>query len=184
MGLSADAYARQLKQLLPRGLVWKLDPASWLSKLLLGISDELARIDARSDDLLNEWDPRTAFETLPEWERMMRIPDGCLGVSTVTSERQAAVTAKWIARGGAAPTYFIGVAARLGIVATIDELAPYTWRLNVNLAQSTSLTIVSYIFRTGTARTPDPLTNISSAAFECVMNRLKPAHTVLLFKYA
>ncbi len=117
MSLSTEAYARQLKQLLPRGLLWKLEPDSWLSKLLLAIADELARSDARGEDLVDEWDPRSALETLTDWERVLGITPA-LGATTI--QRQTAITAAVVARGGSTPAYFISLAASLGFVATID----------------------------------------------------------------
>ena len=183
MGLSAEAYARQLKQLLPRGLVWNLAPDSWLSKLLLGLADELARIDARGDDLVDEWDPSTALETLPDWERALGLPDGCLpGSGATLPERQAAVVAKYVGRGGSTAAYFLDLAARLGVIATIEEPAPHTWRMRVDLTEST-FTITYYTFRTGTARAGDRLSDVNAIGFECYMNRVKPAHTVLLYVY-
>jgi hypothetical protein len=35
----------------------------------------LARIDARAVDLANEADPRTANETIADWEKMLALPD-------------------------------------------------------------------------------------------------------------
>ena len=186
MGLSADAYARQLAQLLPRGALWKLEPDSWLSKLLLAIAGELARIDDRSDDLVDEWDPRTALETLPEWERVVGITDP----SAVTSERQAAIAAKLVARGGQTAAYFVEFAALLGFVATVDThatdpaLGPYEWRMNVDLAASTAGGLATTIARAGTARAGDRVESRSVAVLEDLINRWKPAHTVALFAYS
>lgn len=117
MGVSAEAYARQLKQLLPRGSLWNLAPESWLSKLLLGLADELARIDARAQDLLNEWDPRTATETLDDWERVF----GVTPPSAVAADRRIAIAAAVTARGGSTPAYFVAVATALGFAATVEE---------------------------------------------------------------
>ena len=60
--MSAAAYADQLKQLLPRGRLWLLEADAKLRALLLAIAEELARVDARGVDLINESDPRTADE--------------------------------------------------------------------------------------------------------------------------
>ena len=177
--MSVDAYARQLAQLLPRGALWKLEPDSWLSKLLLAIAGELARIDDRSDDLVDEWDPRTALETLPEWERVVGITDP----SAVTSERQAAVAAKLVARGGQTAAYFEELAAFLGFVATVEVTAPHTWRMNVDLAASVSATVTSSTFRAGASRAGDRVASRSVAVLEDLINRWKPAHTEALFAY-
>lgn len=181
MSLSADAYARQLKQLLPRGILWAFEPGSVLSRVLLAIADEMARIDGRSDDLLDEWDPRSAFETLSDWERVYGIPDGCVGVGTNNADRQAAVTARVVARGGSTPGYFVSLAAALGFVATIQEfVGPFTWRMNVDLTRSVGGSITVTVARAGTASAGDYLQNQSVSVLECVINRAKrPTHTVL-----
>jgi len=181
--MNAEAYARQLKQLLPRGLLWQLEPTSWLSRLLLAIADELARIDARGEDLQNEWDPRTALETLPDWERILGITPPAGATAT---ERQLAVTAAFVARGGATPEYFTDVAKRLGFVATVTEtgLGASTWRMNVDLAASSATyALRTAVARADSARAGDRVENRDVAELEAVINRIKPAHTLCLFAY-
>lgn len=184
MGLSALAYARQLAQLLPRGGLWNFEPGSVLGKLLLGIADELARIDARSEDLVEEWDPRTAVELLPDWERALGLPDGCVGLASVVSERQLGVTAKLSARGGQTAAYYVALAAGMGFVAAVDEPAPLIWRLSVDLAQSTSpYQLRSSLFRAGSSRAGDRVAMSYVAELECVVGRAKPAHVLAWFRY-
>lgn len=179
MGLSADAYARQLKQLLPRGLLWHLEPESWLSKLLLAIADELARVDGRGEDLLDEWDPRTATETLDDWERVLGIPDGCVALADSVGERRRAVTRKVIAQGGQSAAYYVALAAALGFEATVVETGPYAWRLDVALG---GYGLTASVFRAG-SRAGARLSSRNVAVLECVINRAKPAHTSVLFAY-
>lgn len=183
MSLSVDAYARQLKQLLPRGRLWKLEPTSWLSKLLLGISEELARIDARGEDLLDEWDPRTATETLEDWERLLSITPAA---GAALTDRRVAVAAAYAAQGGATPAYFEALAASLGIAATVVETAdPSVWQLVVDVSESSApWAVVTTYFRVGTSRVPDRLGDVTMAEFEEIINRAKPAHTRCLFVYA
>jgi uncharacterized protein YmfQ (DUF2313 family) len=178
--MNAAAYARQLKQLLPPGSLFKLEPDSWLSKLLLAIADELARIDRRGEVLLDEWDPSTASETIAEWERALGIPDEDTPVAATLPERRANLVRKFIARGGATPAYFIGLAARLGFTVTIDETAPSTWRMNVAPGGHA---VTTTIFRVGASRAGDRLSSRSNAQLEAVINRAKPAHTLCLFNY-
>ena len=79
MGLTAEAFGRMMKALLPPGRAWRLKASGVLSKALLGASDELVRVDGRSVDLLVESDPRTADELLPEFESNLDLPsDGTL----------------------------------------------------------------------------------------------------------
>lgn len=160
---TALAFARQLKQLLPRGDLWRLDPDSWISKTLHAVGDELARVVTRGLDLLNEADPRTATETLGDWERVLGLPDTCVVTIPVTdSARQAAITGKWVATGGQSRPYFVQVAAALGFTATVTEFWGdvlragfragdrcnslgwvHTWRLDVTGAAALGVTFLA-----------------------------------------
>jgi uncharacterized protein YmfQ (DUF2313 family) len=180
-GHPAEA-GRQLAQLLPPGPLWTLDPGSWLSRVLLAIADELARIDDRCDNLLDEWDPRTALETLEDWERVLGLAPAS---DATVSARQVAAAAACAARGGSTPAYFVALAAGLGYVATLDEppvTATHTWRLNVDLAAS-SATVAETEARAGSARSGDRISDRAVAELEAAINRAKPAHTVVLFAY-
>lgn len=117
------AWARALKQLLPPSTVlWTLTPGSTTTLALEALATELARIEGRGLDLLEEADPRTTTELLPDWERMLGLPDGCVvELLETTAERRLVITEKYTARGGQSPAYFIGQAAKLGVIATVNE---------------------------------------------------------------
>lgn len=94
------SYDEQVLEEMPRGKAWPRQQGSWLWKLCKAIGIELGRVDARGDDLLAEMDPRTATETLPDWERILGLPDPEIDPPPSTlAERRALVTARWIARG-------------------------------------------------------------------------------------
>jgi len=94
VGLAADAYARMLEALLPPGRLWPLASlTSLVHSLMLGSSDELARLDQRTIDLRNEADPRTAVETLPEYETDLELV-----AASTTAERQANVVGALVRR--------------------------------------------------------------------------------------
>jgi hypothetical protein len=76
--MTAAAFARVLKALLPPGKIWQLDDV--IENIFLANGDELARVDARAQDLIREADPRTADELLPDFERVLGLEgDGSLG---------------------------------------------------------------------------------------------------------
>jgi uncharacterized protein YmfQ (DUF2313 family) len=182
--MSPEAYARQMKQLLPWGSIWPFSPSSWLSTLLVGFGDELARIDARAEDVVNEWDPSTAVQMLEDWERVLGLPEPGQKLSPITGERQIAATLKYLSRGGATPVYFEALAARLGFVATVTETATHTWTMIVDLASSpAAYTLRTAQFRSGSARSGDRVSNRSVDELERVIKKAKPAHTVALFVY-
>lgn len=109
MALTAAAFARMFKALLPPG-VWRLDADSFLSLVFLAGGDELERIDGRGADLIEESDPRTAVELLPDYERVLALAsDG------TEAERQARVVAQLIRRNRFRPADFqLALAALLG----------------------------------------------------------------------
>ncbi|MDR3661593.1 MAG: DUF2313 domain-containing protein, partial [Mycobacterium sp.] len=74
-----EQYQEQLRSLLPAGPAWDPEQVPEIQPVLLGIAQELARVDARAVDLLNEVDPVTVSELVPDWERVMNLPDPCLG---------------------------------------------------------------------------------------------------------
>lgn len=107
MGVTANAYARMMTALLPTGRLWRFVDGL-ITPLLLGSADELARLDARASDLLDELIPTGAVETLPDWERNYGLPsDG------TTAERQARVTARYIALERRRPADFKTILAPL-----------------------------------------------------------------------
>jgi hypothetical protein len=101
-GFGADSpFARTLRQLLPPGVLWLFEADSILSKSILALSDEFARATGRALDLVEESDPRTATETLDEWERVLGLPDDTVtAVPTTTAGRRLAIVQKLIRQGG------------------------------------------------------------------------------------
>lgn len=193
MGLSADAYARMLKALLPRGALWRLESDSIISKVLLAISDELARVDVRGDDLIREINAPTTLELLPDFENMLGLPDPCLGEDPSTAQRIASVVAKLTATGGQTAAYYISVAAALGFAITIDEFRAhdvdddvdyplydaawnFAWQVNSALNTIVELTVEDTV--------DDPLATFGNDQLECVLEEIKPAHTEIIFVYA
>lgn len=153
---------------------------------------DVAQADAAA--LLRESDPRSATELFIDWERVAGLPDGCVDIGEqTTAQRRAALIARMTQLGGQTPAYFIGLAAALGYEITITEFEPHTvndsviapifgtawryaWRINAP-EQTVSVMTVNDTVR-------DPLASWGNTILECVIRRLKPAHTLVLFAYA
>lgn len=197
MAMNVDDYLSQFKAVLLRGKAWTFPPGGTMDNLLRAFSAEFARVDARVDDLRNEADPRTAFETLGEWETLAGLPDGCSAASGGTiEERRAALKAKLLSTGGASEAYFRSICEDLGYQVEIDRFRPFvcglsrcsdvlngpasvrhTWRVRVPTARAT-------YFRTGQSQCGDSLGKFSRAAdLECNLNKIKQAHTRLIVAY-
>jgi len=78
-----EQYRAQLNALLPLGPAWDPDLVPEIGQVLTGLSQELARVDARAFDLLNEMDLGGVTELVPDWERVMNLPDPCVGLEPV-----------------------------------------------------------------------------------------------------
>jgi uncharacterized protein YmfQ (DUF2313 family) len=193
--MTADDYRRQMQALMPRGMAWALAPLAWMTRLLSGLSEEFARIDARVRDLIGESDPRTTIEMLADWERTLALPDNCSNVLAPTLQgRRDDVLSKLVGIGGQSRAYYIAVAARLGYAITIEEFVPFrvgrsrvgnrvygqdwtwVWRVNGPPVKITA-------FRVGRSRMGERLRSWGNSALECRLNQIKPAHTRIIFSY-
>ena len=193
-GLTADAFLETAQALLPHGRAWPRDPDAVLTLYWWAVAEEWARVASRDADLLDEAFPGTALELLPDWERFLGLPDPCRGESETLQERRQAVVSKIRAQGGQSRAYFVEVAAALGFEITITEYEPFraglsvagdpitngpwafAWRVN-----APETTVVS--FKAGQSTAGEPLRAWGNDPLECEIERLKPAHTEVIFAY-
>lgn len=192
--MTADQYREHLDALLPQGLAWPRENGSDFSNLLAGMAEEFSRIDVRGDDLMREVLPSLTIELLTEWERVAGLPDPCVSVNQTVQQRRASLLAKLTNAGGQSRAFFIALAEYLGFTVTITEFRPFRAGINragdpicsedwwfawrVNAPQTTSV-----FFRAGLSAAGEPLQAYGNELLECVFNRVKPAHTVLIFAY-
>ncbi|MFN4328294.1 MAG: YmfQ family protein [Limnobacter sp.] len=197
MAVTVEDYKALLQSLLPQGLVWNRDEDSNLGRLLQAMAKNLFELDDRAIDLVAEADPRTAVELLPEWEAMAGLPDACVidaGIVQSTQQRRSALLTKLTTVGRQSKDYFIALAAGLGFQVTITEFKSFragqsvasdrvgeqfalAWQVNSALN-----TVIP--FRAGASVAGDPLGSWSNKPLECLLSRLKPAHTTVIFAYS
>lgn len=194
---TSDQYLQLLRNLLPPGAAWPREDDSDLTKLLGAMADELATIHNRAEALIEEADPRTTLELLPDWERMLGLPDGCTELADTLQERRQAVVSRLTLLGGQSIAYFTAVALSLGYEdIAIEEFRPsvcgiamcgyplggthsirHYWRVVVPGPRLTYA-------RCGVSQCGDLLLNIDRADdLECLLGRLKPAQSNLIFSY-
>ena len=194
--MSVRKYAQLLKNLLPRGVIWRTEEGSVLERFLSALAEEFARFESRAMSLIAESDPRSALELLADWERIAGLPDKCsAGRATTVQERRDAVVAKLTMMGGASPAFFIALARQYGYEIDIEEFAPFICGLNECGDQLYSESSV-YVWRVsvpgprftpfvcGASECGDLLGKITWAEdLECKFTTIKPAHTKLTFSY-
>lgn len=193
--LGEGDFLAALRALLPRGLAWPQEDDGVCGRTLSGLSAAFATLHARVGDLSErESDPAQASELLAAWERAYGLPDPCVGDGQTQQERRAALVARIGASGGQSIAYYTGVAAALGYAITIQEFRPFradrstadsrvnddpwpfTWRVN-----APALTVI--YFRADSSTAEEPIERASDQALECVLTRIKPAHTEIEFVY-
>lgn len=196
--MDAAAYRDQLAQLLPLGRAWPREPDTTLGGLLAGLAEEFARIDGRAADLIEEADPRTTVELLTDWERVAGLPDTCSGVPDTIRERQVAIANKIAELGGQSIPYFTAIAERLGYDVEIEELSSFdvddrvdqdvngddwrhVWRVNIYLDSEQFRSTFSELTCDSTVE--ERLVGFGALNLECLIERAKPAHTIVLFAY-
>lgn len=190
---TAEQYAGALRGLVPPGRIWPESLDSHLSLLLLGVAEEFVRLEQRGHDLVDEADPRTTTEMLADWEAMAGLPDDCHGLGATLEARRAELVARLTSQGSLSRAFYIGIAAQLGFTVTsIDEFTPsapgpgglgysgndwwFVWRVNV--ADSGGVT-----YFTCDSLCDERLAEWGDQVLECLLNRLKPAHTRLLVAF-
>jgi len=193
MALTADDYYRQLVALLPHGPAWSVEDSNFASQLLNGFAQELARIQARADALIDEADPRSSYELLSDLERNFGLPTDCMaGIDQSLQQRRNALVSQMVSVGGQSRAYFIALAAAAGFTITITEFRPFTvgmtvadplygaewayaWQVNAQGAAVTHFTVASGV--------NESLSAWGNELLECLLKRYKPAHTALNFLY-
>lgn len=188
-------YKNLLIRFLPPGMMWPgVESNNGLTALLDAFAAELARIDARAAELINEAYPDTTIELLDDWERVAGLPDDCTGALELLQQRRDALLTALTGTRSHSRQYFTNLAASLGYAITITESTPFrasinhagdplsgatelhTWQVN------TSATNAIY-FRASQSAAGDPLFTSDSNLLECVFNALKPAHTIVQYNY-
>lgn len=194
MVVAAD-YLHALQGLLPSGPAWPRDEDAPITRLLGGVSVELARIDARAESLSQEALLSSTYEMLADWERTAALLPFSIvdGTAISIDQRRANLIAKMVKRGGQSIAYFIAEAAYLGYAITITEFGE--WSVNNDVEAALGGASWNFAWQVNAASGVAVDWSVESdvetafliiwvnALLEARLQEDKPAHTVLLFSY-
>ncbi len=192
MDVTDDDYIHLMSALLPPGPAWSVhDPA------IIGAAPSLRRAHQRADELMLELDPRTTTELINRWETCCGLPDECIPAGTQTLlQRQSRLDAKVNLIGGINERFYLDQLAALGkpgatitrynkgpfrcTSACTEAVYSTEWRYywQVNMPSSTDAT-----WMTCTDDCDTPVRYWGDTVAECVISKLCPSHTYVLFKY-
>lgn len=192
--MDLNKYTSMFKDLLPVGLAWPRQEPTKLTQTIECYAIEAQRVDERVADLLRESYPLTCAELLPEWEKMTGLPESCSNVTQTFQQRREAVHRKLSSIGGQSVNFYINAAAQIGYEITITEFRPFRVGENAagdpvngedwaNTCQVNAPETTIREFRAGEGTAGEPLRNWGNELLECVITRIKPAHTIVLFSY-
>lgn len=192
MALTREDYTTVLDALGPPGRALPREADSRWQRLNAARAGTWVRVDARAEVLLDEADPRTTYELLPDWERVAGLPDPCISDEQTVGERRGALHRVLTATGGASRPYFVELAEALGFEIGIEDYIAHSvgaavdqpmrgieWRWAWTV-RAPADTIRYHTVATGVN---EPLAVWGNEQLECVISRLAPAHTIVQFAY-
>lgn len=190
-------YAQGWNDLLPTGAAWPRDPGSVLQLVVSGLAQIWGdQIEAKAATLLKvESDPRSTNLLLPEWESAFGLPDTCLANNpTDPVARRANLVNKMTFLGAQSRSFFISQAALYGQTISIQEYSPYQCGIS-GVGDTRNIDpdgLNSYRWGLGnetirfywTVGVTALTASWNGADLFCVMNRWKPAQTIVVFDYS
>lgn len=193
MSRTLSDYLEQIKVLLPVGALWEsLKNDKTLNAYLESECQEKLTIDYRISNIINETDPRSVYELLPEWELFAGLPGKCYVTGENLEQRREALHYRLTAIGGQSINYFIQLAKSLGFDVTVSEFD--TFNVNDTVSDKINTDDWEFAWQINTASetvdyfsvssdTSTALASWGNQKLECVISKLKPAHTVVIFSY-
>lgn len=181
----------------PPGAALNRDDDTDLGRLWLAKAQKWARAEQLAEHMLDQADPTTATEMLPDWARALGIPGGCIESVESMDELRALVVGKWSDGGDQSRQAYIDLAARFGFEIAITEgFRPFKCgrdrcgrKLNSTansfrrrISTPTEAPVIK--FRCGRSRCGRPLGGFArSLVLECAINEKTHAHVENVYAY-
>lgn len=176
LGPAHDAadYARQAQQLLPPGPAWPRDSEALLTALLEALGEEYALAEASARSLMDEADPRTTSQMLPEWEDAFGLPDECSDPGA-DEERRLNLVARYLGARNASRPSIEKLAGALGYSVEIVARRPFTCESACDDSLLGELDRFHWTVKTASGANDQIL--------RCAIERLAPSHTLVTFEF-
>lgn len=174
------SYTGLLKNLLPFGVLWQTLNDSF-NAFLEAFAVELNRVDQRYVDVLTESVPYLSNELLSDWERIALSSDEFPLPGDSLTKRQLVVGSKITSYYATSnKTTWEGIALNMGmVVVATDETDPFALEARVDDARVDDARVSDSTdaFHWLITVSSDPNSQLSK--LQAIVNRLKPAHTLV-----
>jgi len=208
---SIDKYTSLIKNLLPKGKLWKPQVQPVFNQYLRALAEEFCRVEQRVLDMLFEADPRQTLELLEDWQRLLGLPDSCTFETLDLNELREQIVQKLTNVGGLSANFYEFIGEQLGHDITVEDYLnfragfskagdPLTNYFNEHFVAGSPagefLTNIGWkfyfkvempvtaaeVFEAGDVA-GTPLREFTNPLIECTMMRLKPAHAAVFFTF-
>jgi uncharacterized protein YmfQ (DUF2313 family) len=190
-----EEQATVLARYLPDNQLWhdKNVDNTVLRKILLGLATQWLDFRNTVNEVYDNYDPTITTSLIEEWEGFVGIPDSCLGNTGTLEERRTNILLKLSGINATTAKQFETVASVLGFTVTVTngiaastfpltfpiillsvEVAPFTIIVNLDASLKPSGFPLTF---------PITLTSDAPKILECFFNKLKPANTIVVFRY-
>lgn len=197
---TAEDYENALYLLLPKGPAWPcdFDAASTAQNFLRWLAREMARVEANSNGLFDEADPRTADTFLEAWLTEWGLPNECMKKFDQTvfpRDQLRTMLAAQIGTWGLTSVEAINFIGKLyGKDVDVQNVQPFTtastvnrrlydsaWRVYVVIVSISDNESADWFDCTWTV--DQPLGRWGDELFECSVAAVIPAHLWPMFSY-
>jgi len=184
MSRSAFEYRKQLQSLLPKGKLWNRKEDSILTKLLYGLSEELVRIEGRTENLILEKLLDSTSELLEEHEIDFGLPeDGEAPLQPTIQGRRNECKFKLLAVGQQNKEYYIEACSAFGYDIVITEFTP-AWAGIMVAGDPCGDQKNLYFWKIGIdVDSVEESIEVNLDKLISKINKIKPLHTHVLFDW-
>lgn len=203
-------YRKQLQSLLPKGKLWNRNEDSVLTKILYGMAEELARIEDRSENLMNEKLLDSTNELITEHETDFGLPEEGQDLQPTLEARRGELKSKLLEVGQQDPMYFDDICTAFGYDNWIEEFRPawcnvavcgdpcgdqyniFKWKINIDVDSLLEYDDIIWGFNVGFGNgflnnsgyyTANETLLVDLTKLISKINNLKPGHTHPLFDW-
>ena len=159
-----------------------IDDGNLLKRLLSCLAEEQVLVESDAWKVVNITDPGVATDTLPDWERVLGLPESCLVEMELTeAERQRIASAKLFDSGQTLTAqWYVDYAESLGFVVTVQEIPIASSPRIMGVAIMGLEAMGGY-----SGNSIIEITIVSgesdNAILKCMITKLKPAHVVIVW---